>query len=301
MKTWLRQHRYALGVTVRRLARQPFSAMTNILVIALILTLPLVGSALLGSLQPLVRELPTAPQVNLFVTPGASDATGQQVLEQLRDEATEGGFAVRWIPRDSALAELQDHPAWQASLSALQSNPLPDAAILTFEGVNATERAQTHAQRWRTWDNVDMVQLDSDWLQRLQSLSALVTAGLVMLSLVVGGIVLATVFNTVRMQALAQREEITVARLVGATEAFVRRPFLYQGGLTALLAALLAIGLAALSVSLLNHRLVDFLGGWNSHFAFQLPGPLTLLGFLLAAVLVGALSARWSVSRTTRF
>lgn len=301
MRTWLRQHRYALGVTLRRLALQPFSTATNVLVIALMLALPLVGSAFISSLQPLLRELPTEPQVSVFLKPQISQADSENVQNRLREEAAKGGFEMRWIPRDAALAELQTDSTWADSLAVLDSNPLPDAATLTFQGADATERALASAERWRDWPETDVVQLDSDWLHRLQSLSTLITTGLLLLSIVVGGIVLATVFNTVRMQALAHREEIAVARLVGATEPFVRRPFLYQGGLTALLAAVLAIVFSTLAVGVLNRRLTEFLVGWDTQLLFQLPHPAVLLGFLVGASAVGALSARWSVSRHTRF
>ena len=102
---------------------------------------------------------------------------------------------------------------------------------------------------------------------------------------------LATVFNTVRMQALSQREEIAVARLVGATESFVRRPFLYLGGLSGALASLLAIGVAALALSPLNNALLGLARSYGAEFALRLPGTPVLAGAVLAAVLraVGAL------------
>ena len=113
--------------------------------------------------------------------------------------------------------------------------------------------------------------------------------------------VLATVFNTVRMQALSQREEIAVARLVGATESFVRRPFLYLGGLSGALASLLAIGVAALALSPLNNALLGLARSYGAEFALRLPGTPVLAGAVLAAAVLGALSARWSVTRSTRF
>jgi cell division transport system permease protein len=114
-------------------------------------------------------------------------------------------------------------------------------------------------------------------------------------------VVLATVFNTVRLSAMTQREEIAVARLVGATEAFVRRPFLYLGGLSGMAAALLAIGATAAALRLLNQAVFDLARSYGAEFVLHLPSLPALAAGVLGAGALGALSARWSVTRSTRF
>jgi cell division transport system permease protein len=114
-------------------------------------------------------------------------------------------------------------------------------------------------------------------------------------------VVLATVFNTVRMQALSQREEIGVARLVGATESFVRRPFLYLGALTCTLAALISLGIARLTLAPLNDALASLARTYDAEFALKLPDTTALIVSVLIVAALGALSARWSVQRSTRF
>src|SRR5690606_22489590 len=114
------------------------------------------------------------------------------------------------------------------------------------------KQANTLAREWRQLDSVDSVQLDSEWVRRLEAILGFVRLGLWLLALGVALVVLATVFNTVRMQALTQREEIGVARLVGATESFVRRPFLYLGALTGVISSLLAILLSIVALIPLN-------------------------------------------------
>ena len=135
-----------------------------------------------------------------------------------------------WCNRQAIMRE---NPAWEQALKVLPNNPLPDAVVVAFTpGEDLATRANELARVWRSWPNVDLVQLDSAWVQRLEALLRFGKVGLLLLALSVILVVLATVFNTVRMQALSQREEIGVARLVGATEGFVRRPFLYLGALT---------------------------------------------------------------------
>lgn len=302
MSAWLRQHRYALLVTLRRLATQPFSSLANLLVMALALALPLLGGAILVSVQPMAREMSVTPEVTVFMRVDAPDGAAAEIARRIRNEYTADVVAVRVANRDDALADLRANPAWRQALAVLSGNPLPDAVVVTLaDGEDLAGRADKLAQIWRQWDPVDLVQLDSAWVQRLEALLRFARIGLGLLATCVAVVVLATVFNTVRMQALSQREEIAVARLVGATESFVRRPFLYLGALSGGLAALIAIGVAALALSPLNHALLGLTRSYAAAFALHLPGAGVLLAAVIAAAALGALSARWSVTRSTRF
>ena len=173
--------------------------------------------------------------------------------------------------------------------------------VTLAQGDDLAVRANTLAQAWRKWTGIDLVQLDSAWVQRLEALLRFARIGLLLLAASVALVVLATVFNTVRMQALSQREEIAVARLVGATEGFVRRPFLYLGAITGSVATLIAIAVARIALVPLNSALASLARSYDAEFALHLP-PATALGAAVIGVAVlGALSARWSVSRNTRF
>lgn len=302
MNTWLRQHRYALAITLRRLAAQPFSSLANILVMAMALALPLLGGAVLVSVEPVARQLSVTPEVTAYMQIDAPETAATQVAERIRAEYGSGVSEVRIIKRADALRELKANPAWAQALSVLPGNPLPDAVVTRLaDGDNLSGRAEALAGTLQKWERVDRVQLDSDWVQRLEALLRFARIGLIFLAMCVAVVVLATIFNTVRMQALSQREEIGVARLVGATESFVRRPFLYLGALSGALSGLVAIGVAALLLSPLNNALVGLARSYGAEFALRLPSfPILLLAVVVAAGL-GALSARWSVTRNTRF
>src|SRR5699024_9442879 len=154
------------------------------------------------------------------------------------------------------MAKLKENPAWSDALAVLPDNPLPHAIVATLKESDRQASIAKHlAEQWQDLQAVDAVQLDSDWVRRLEAILGFLRIGLGLLAFGVALVVLATVFNTVRMQALTQREEIAVARLVGATESFVRRPFLYLGALTGAVSGLVAIGLAALALRPLNSAL----------------------------------------------
>lgn len=302
MKSWLRLHRYALMVTLRRLAAQPFSSLANLVVMALALALPLLGAAILVSAQPVARQLSVTPEVTLFLTTSAPQGAADTIAQRIRDENDDEVSEVRVIPRDAALASLRNDPTWDQALAVLPGNPLPDAVVATLtEGEQLAERADKLAQTWQTWEHVDMVQLDSAWVQRLEAILRFARVGLIFLAACVAAVVLAAVFNTVRMQAMLQREEIAVARLVGATESFVRRPFLYLGALSGAVAALIAIGAAALALTPLNDALLTLARSYGVDFALHLPGIPILAIAVVGTGILGALAARWSVTRSTRF
>ena len=302
MKSLLRQHRYALAVTLRRLAAAPLSSLTNLLVISLALSLPLLGASLLVSMQPVARQVSVTPELTIFLKIDAPAAAAEQIAKRVRQEHAALVAGVRVISKDRALNDLRGNPAWEQALKVLPGNPLPDAVVVSLTANDQlAQLADQLAQGWRKWPGVELVQLDTAWVQRLEALLRAGRIGLLLLALSVALVVLATVFNTVRMQAMSQREEIGVARLVGATESFVRRPFLYLGSLTCSLAALLGIGIARLALIPLNDALASLARSSDTEFALSLPPAELLAAAVVSVAILGALSARWSVQRNTQF
>jgi len=302
MRRFLQHHRYAIAVTLRRLARHPFSFLTNVAVIALALTLPLLGASILLSVQPLTHHVSANPSMTIFMKSAATSDQTRSLVQRIQKDNDPAILDVRFVSKEQALNDLKRNDAWQQALSVLNGNPLPHAVTVTLKTEDAlAQTAASFARQWQGWDGVEFIQLDSLWVQRLEALMRLGRIGLGLVTLIIALVVLAAVFNTVRMQALSQRDEIAVARLVGATESFVRRPFLYQGGLTCAISALIAIGLAALALSPLNGALAPLARTYDSLYAMRLP-PLVYLGLYSAAAIgLGAFSARWSVTRHTRF
>ena len=302
MKSLLRQHRYAITVTLRRLLAQPISSLTNLCVIALALALPLLGATFLISIEPVAKQVSVTPELTVFLKTDAASSAAEQLARRIRIEHAEQVVKVRVITKQRALEDLRANPAWEQALKVLPVNPLPDAIVIELApGDDLAKRADLLANILRKWQGVDLVQLDSAWVQRLEALLRFGRIGLLLLAMSVMLVVLATVFNTVRMQALSQREEIGVARLVGATESFVRRPFLYLGAVTCTLAALISLGIARLALTPLNDALASLARTYDAEFALTLPTPLVLTACVIFVAALGALSARWSVQRNTRF
>ncbi|MCX5471806.1 ABC transporter permease [Alcaligenes sp. A-TC2] len=302
MRTWLRHHQYAFLVALRRLKVQPFSSLSNLLVIALTLAVPVLGASILLAAQPVVREIPTSPEMTVFMKQNSTLEQAQAFSQAVGKEFQAELAQIRLVSKEQALKQLQSNPSWTDALGALPSNPLPHAIVLTLhETPDLVTRADTLAKTLQDREGVDSVLLDSEWVQRLAAILSFIRIGLWILMAGVGVVVIATVFNTVRLQALNQREEIAVARLVGATEAFVRRPFLYMGALTGLTASALACGLALLALTPLNKALSSLAQSYGVQLTLRLPEFSLLLTAAILVAILGALAARWSVTRSTQY
>jgi len=132
VKSLLRQHRYALAVTLRRLAAAPLSSLTNLLVISLALSLPLLGASLLVSMQPVARQVSVTPELTIFLKIDAPAAAAEQIAKRVRQEHAALVAGVRVISKDRALNDLRDNPAWEQALKVLPGNPLPDAVVVSL-------------------------------------------------------------------------------------------------------------------------------------------------------------------------
>ena len=183
MNAWLRQHRYALMVTLRRLVKQPFSSLANLLVMALALALPLLGSAILVSVQPVAREMSVTPEVTVFMRVDAPAGAAADIAKRIQADYAADIRAVRVVGREDALADLRANPAWAQALAVLPGNPLPDAVVVTLaDGEDLAGRAGKLAKDWKQWDQVDLVQLDSAWVQRLEAILRFARIGLAFLA-----------------------------------------------------------------------------------------------------------------------
>lgn len=302
MTRWLNQHRYALAVALRRLLHQPFSSLCNILVISLSLAVPIVVAAVLDTARPVVSQLPVSAEVTLYLDRAAAAGIAQTLGTELQQRHADEIESVEVITRDQALALLRARPAWSDALAVLPDNPLPDAIVVTLhQHPDIAQTTDRLSREWRELKGVDRVQVDSAWVQRLQAMLDFLRMGLWMLAMGVAVVVLATVFNTVRLQALTQREEIAIARLVGATESFVRRPFLYLGALTGLLSSALAVAIAWGALQPLGTAINRLASSYGTDLALRLPDGFSLLLASVVVAILGSLSARWSVYRNTHF
>jgi cell division transport system permease protein len=294
MRTWLRQHRRALGRAVRKLAAQRAATLLNALVIGVALSLPAGGYALLANLQGVAQRFSFEPQLSVFLKPEAKRA---ELEARLR--ADERVAALRFVPRDEALAELRVAEGLADVVAALERNPLPDTFVVRAAGGGAPA-LEALAGTLRALPGVASVQVDSAWAERLAALARIGRLALAALAVLLATGLVAVTFNTIRLQILTQREEIEVSRLLGATDAFVRRPFFYQGVLQGLAGGLLALVILGAGLWVLNLGVRDLARAYGSSFELAFLPARDALAVALFAAGLGWLGALLSVSRYLR-
>jgi cell division transport system permease protein len=294
MSAWLRHHVRALGATLLRLARTPFATALNALVIGVTLALPLGAWVLVANFERLAGHWGADPQLSVFLTTDATRADGARVETALKAATVVRSF--RFVPRDQALAELKRTEGLAEIAAALGSNPLPDAFVVALAPGDAAG-AERLAAELRAVPKVAHVQLDAAWVKRLEAMLRLGGLGVALLAALLAFGLVAVTFNTVRLQILTQRDEIAVSKLVGATDAYVRRPFFYQGALIGLAGGLAAVGLVAAIVLALNGEVARLAAAYGSDFRLRLPDWADLAAVLAFAGGLGWCGAWLSVSK----
>jgi cell division transport system permease protein len=297
MITWFRHHAFALSRALRHIFKPKSGFLLNVIVVAIALALPFAGLTLLENVRPMSEQLAVEPEISVFMT-----------LDLPRDKAIAAADAIRktvgdaqslarleFVPREKALAALNEKSGLTDVIATLGANPLPDSYVLKlsgFKSVAEAERVDAIAAQLKALPDVDSVQVDSTWVKRLAALLHILQLGLLFLALTLGVVVVAVVFNTIRLQVLTQRDEIEVSRLVGATNTFICRPFYYSGALLGLCAGAVALGVVALALQPLNGAIAEFARLYASEFRLaplSLPASAMLLVISSGLGLTGAL------------
>ena len=300
MSPWLRQHRFALVAALSTVRKSPGSFLFNVLVVALALTLPFAGLTLLDNVRPLSEQLSVDPEISLFMRENVSRPDAQALLPQIRQIVAQGKGEVTFVPREEALESLKERSSLGGVLETLGENPLPDSYVMKLDGfASAGAAAQVDAitERLRALPGVETVQVDSAWVKRRAALLGILRLALLLLAGTLGIVVIAVVFNTIRLQVLTQKEEISVSQLLGATNDFIHRPFFYTGALLGLCAGGVALGVVMLALHPLNGAIAEFARLYGSQFQLMPLGGLAIAGLLAVSAGLGLVGALLSVRR----
>ena len=294
MSAWLNQHLHALQVAWQRLWSRPLGALMTIALIALMTSLPTLAHVIVGNVATMLGQFNPEPKLSVFLKLTASDAEVSAVENKLRGANQVAGF--RFVSKDDALKELASAGIGDA-VGTLEKNPLPHAFMVTPKTI-APDALASLQKELLAWPEVEHVTLDSDWARKLSAMVIFAKRIVLFLTGILGVALVFVMANTIRLQILNQREEIDVSRLIGATPAFIRRPFLYFGIMQALLGALLGLALVALGIYGLNRAIEPFTKLYAGEFLFRGFNWELGIGVIAALIFLAVVSTSFAVRRS---
>lgn len=294
MKAWLWRHVDAFRATIARLMRTPVATLLNVGVIGIALALPVGLYVALVNLQGFVSAAASDPQLSVFLAHDADRADADRIGARLKQHP--GVREARFVPRDLALKELKASTGLADVVDSLPQNPLPDAFVVLPRD-KAPEALENLRSEIRRWPKVTHVQFDAAWAQRLEAGLKLAQLAVGLLATLFAFALVAVTYNTIRLQVLTRREEIEVSKLIGATDPFIRRPFLYFGALQGLASGLAAWAIIWGGIQLLNGALAELAQLYAATVELRHLSPPDSLSLLLFSAGLGWFGAWLSVNQ----
>ncbi len=276
--------------------RTPIASVMTVLVMGLSLTLPATLHIIVKNVQSINVQWDSASEISLFLHEGLSE---QQVSSAVRRiSAYDEVDSLRFISKDDALSEFKKLSGFGQALDYLQSNPLPASIIVTPQPqYRQAQAAKNLLYKLEKEREVDFGKLDIDWLARLNAIVSMLEESVITVAVLLLVSVVLIIGNTIRLSIISRREEIEVMKLVGATEGFIQRPFVYTGIWYGLMGGFVAFIVLLFVVWWMQSALIDISGLYMSDFEIQ---GLTFSEFLTLMFIASGLGfsgAYWSVHR----
>ncbi|MDN3637909.1 permease-like cell division protein FtsX [Simiduia curdlanivorans] len=296
---WLQHHKLTAIDSLLRLLCEPVKSCLTVLMLGISLALPALLYVALANVNQLSGQWASSNQLSIYLQPGATQAAAQSLAEKI--ELVTEVAQVSVISPSQGLSEFAAQSGMGSLLNDLTDNPLPWVLLVQpHQGVLEAERLQQLRSSWAADPVVSDVRIDMAWLERLNYVMQLGQRFALGLGLLLGIGMLLAIGNTLRLAIENRREEILVIKLVGGTDGFVRRPFLYTGlwyGLGGGLCALILVVLGLFSVATPVANLAQ---SYSSQFTLQGLGVGNGLILLAMALLIGLLGAWLAVGRHLR-
>ena len=259
--SWFASHAANARESAARIASTPLASLLTIAVIGIALALPAGLHLAVANLRSAAGAWEGAARISVFMAPAAGDAGAARLAGKLR--AREDLAAVEVITRAAALEEFKAQSGLAAALEMLDENPLPAVVVITPRDGDPARVEALRAELARA-EGVEAVELDARWLARLQAMLELSKRAVALLAALFALAVVVIVGNTIRLDIQNRRQEIEVAKLIGATDGWIRRPFLYEGAWYGAAGGLAALALIGIALGLLGGPAAQLAGLYGS-------------------------------------
>lgn len=292
IRVWLTQHCFIFITTLKRFGVAPIATLLSVVIMGIALSVPVSIYVLVENLRLAMNEK-SHPQMTLFLRRDAKLENIDKIQFDLNNHSQI--LSSEFIAKDIALQQLLEKSELFDAARNLLRNPLPDAFVITVHDDNIKNLRQLQ-ETIRDWPEIEFVQFDSEWIERLSALLQLGWSIVLIIVTISSIAIIAVMFNTIRLQIATKHDEIEISKLIGATDPFIRRPFLYFGALQGLLAGMVAWMIVFLLIHLIDEQLVVFLRFYEVDFFLQPLSTENGLSLLFFSTLLGWLGARLSVS-----
>ena len=299
MGAWLTRHLQTLVGSLGRLSQQPVSNLLTILVIGIALALPACLQVLVANARSVTGDLSNAVDISVYLKRSVSEQQAREVADKIRQRRDIA--KVDLITATAALKEFREFSGFGAALDVLADNPLPHTLVVRPAADDLTPaHLESVGADLKALPEVELVQLDTAWVQRLEAILDAARRAIFVAASLLGVGVMVIVGNTIRLDIQNRRDEIEVTKLVGGSDAFVRRPFLYSGVWYGLGGSLVALAIVAITVLVLSAPVQRITGLYGSDFRLQGLGLETTLWLIGAGVALGWLGSYIAASRHLR-
>jgi cell division transport system permease protein len=293
------RHLQAFLSSLGKLVRAPLATLLTLIVIALALALPTALRVFVINAQAATGNFASAVDMSVYLKTDVPLAKAQQLAQSAQQRADVA--AVTLIPADQGLQEFRTYSGFGDALTALKENPLPHVLHVRPRTDYTSGAALESLKRYfSAWPEVDMVQVDAEWVMRFNAILEVLRHLLLIAAALLGVGVLAVIGNTIRLEIHGRRAEIEVTKLVGGSNSYVRRPFLYTGMLYGLGGALLAWGIVAITIVILGAPVATLARLYGSRYVLRGPAPDDVGILLGAGVVLGWCGAWISAARHLR-
>lgn len=293
LNAWRDLHAHALFSSLGRLVASPFSSVMTIAVLAIAISLASGFYLVLVNFQQLTNHLETSTQISLFLKEEVSDIRASRLLESIKNNPKVQQATL--ISKEQALEEFKTYSGFGSAVSALKTNPLP-IVIQVLPKNSLTDKNELEALQHEFQQNegVDQAQLDMQWLARLQSIIAVGERAAGLLNLMLGLAVVFITANTIRLELHSRREEVIIAKLVGATHAFIRRPFLYAGAWIGFISGIVAWFIVTVMMLILRSPVETLSSLYGGHFHLLFFGFVETIKLIALSTALGVIGS-WAV------
>jgi cell division transport system permease protein len=286
MRAWREQHLFGLVSSIGRLGVRPWATLLTVGVLAISIALPLCLGIVLGNLERISGSFRASRDISVFLKPHLDAEQARQFLRQV--QRLDGVAEVQLRTPEQGLLEFREMSDFAGALAVLDYNPLPPVLVITPQEGSTEDRL---AESMRSLPEVDFVQHDAMWRERLAAWLSLGRRTMSLLALLLGLGVLLIVGNTVRLDIQGRSEEIHTVQLLGATDGFIRRPFLYLGAWYGVLAGSVAILVAKAARGAIQQPVTALVQSYGSEFELQGLTLTGMLGVVGASIVLGWLGA----------